>query len=250
MQHAAYDPLVFHLFFWSFFVLFMVLLLNIFVCLFVDAYCIVVEEARRATPMWTELYEILLHDVRALMQPATRFMPDWRLLDLLQKGSADLPSAGYEALREMVLQQLDHHKERIVQTDDPQVNISPYEVLEMVRGIDQAHDANELLARRSAASTAHSSVPSLVDSPNQAGDEDHEQVFLHLDDKQRSVIMNRFKSVHTGTKRNILNTQLEVRAALLFGLVLLLPLLLPPAPPLVSSSSPTVLARRFTAIAH
>ena len=220
MQHAAYHPLVFHIFFWSFFVLFMVLLLNILVCIFVDAYCIVVEEARNAIPMWTELYNVVLHDARAIYHwvqagfgPSACFMSDDRLMGLLESANTDLPPAGYAALRTLVMQQLDHHKDRVVQTDDPEVNITPYEVLEMVRGIDQAHDADELRKRRSSMIVQQSMASLDAEVGEDDDEEDHKHIYLNMDDKQKSIVMNRFKNPTSGTQRDLLKTQLEVVAA-------------------------------------
>ena len=113
MAHAAYSPWVLQLFFWSWFIIVAVLLINIFLCIFVEAYCIIIADSRTATPMWTELYHVLQHDMRAIFLSKSKFMSDQRLLDILQEDphqKANLP--GQKELRALVIAQLDHHRER------------------------------------------------------------------------------------------------------------------------------------------
>jgi hypothetical protein len=107
MAHAAYSPWVLQLFFWSWFIIVAVLLINIFLCIFVEAYCIIIADSRTATPMWTELYHVLQHDMRAIFLSKSKFMSDQRLLDILQEDphqKANLP--GHKELRALVIAQL------------------------------------------------------------------------------------------------------------------------------------------------
>ena len=150
MAAAAYAPWLFALYFWTFFLLIAVLVINILVCIFIDAYCIVVADARAAPAVWTELYNLLKHDVCALLLPRTKFMSDARVLDLLTSGFPQCPPAGFPAMRALVMEQLDHHRGRAIDTSDEDVTLSPWDLLELVRGQDAAHNHAEVHKLRSA----------------------------------------------------------------------------------------------------
>ena len=150
MAAAAYAPWLFALYFWTFFLLIAVLVINILVCIFIDAYCIVVADARAAPAVWTELYHHIKHDVSALLLPRTKFMTDARVLDLLTSGFPQCPPPGYPAMRKLVMEQLDHHRGRAIETADEDVTLSPWDLLELVRGQDAAHNHAEVRKLRSA----------------------------------------------------------------------------------------------------